>query len=118
MEAAFDQHNKFVFSKSSPADLVEEIEIGANCFGRDFISPLANRIALQQKNEFTFYSLKVENRVVGYTAMHRLSPEILDKILTGKMATGEIEAKDVLKLERVEPFDVFTGIIVVDPSLP
>ncbi len=118
MNAVFEQHDKINFSKSSPADLVEEIEIGAKCFGRDFISPLTERLSLQQKNEFTFYSLKVDNHVVGYTAMHRFLPEILENILTGRMATGEVIAKDVLPFERTKPFNVFTGVIVVDPSLP
>ncbi len=118
MNIVFEQHDKIIFSKSSPADLIEEIEIGAKCFGRDFISPMTERLALQQKNEFTFYSLKVDNRVVGYTAMHRFLPEVLEDILTGRIATGEVKAKDVLKFERGKPFNVFTGVIVVDSSLP
>src|SRR5216110_2296145 len=118
MNAALDQHNRITFSKSSPADQVEEIEIGAKSFGRDFISPLADRIALQQKNEFTFYSLKVDNHVVGYTAMHNLKPEVLEDVLTGRKEIGEVRAKDVLKFERAKPFNIYTGVIVVDPSLP
>jgi predicted DNA-binding transcriptional regulator AlpA len=118
MEAAFDQHNKFVFSKSTPADQVEEMEIAEKYFGRDSIWSLSERIALQQKSEFTFYSLKVDNRVVGYAAMHNLSPEILDDILTGKRAIEELKAKDVLVFERVKPFDIYHSVIAIDPSLP
>lgn len=118
METAFDQHNKFVFSKSTPADQREEMEIAGKYFGRDSVIPLADRIAIQQKNEFTYYSLKVDDHVVGYTSMHRLPPKLLDDILTGKAAIEELKAKDVLPFERATPFDILHSIIAVDPSLP
>lgn len=118
METAFDHHNRFIFSKSTPADQVEEVEIGARCFGRDSISSLADRIALQQKNEFTFYSLKVDDHVVGYTAMHNLLPDVLDNILTGRKTGHEITVRDVEKFERAKSFNIYFSIIVVDPSLP
>ncbi len=118
MEAALDHHEKFVFSKSTTADQVEEMEIAAKFFGRDSIIPLAERVAIQQKNEFTYYSLKVNDHVVGYTAMHRLPPKLLDDILTGKEAIEDLKAKDVKKFERAVPFDILHSIIAVDPSLP
>src|SRR5262249_32285407 len=118
MDAAFDHHDKFIFSKSTPADQREEMEIASRYFGRDSVIPLADRIAIQQKNEFTYYSLKVDDHVVGYTSMHRLSPKLLDDILAGKEAIEELKAKDVLPFERAVPFDVLHSIIAVDPSLP
>ncbi len=43
----------YVFSRSTPADQVEEMNIGIGCFGREFIIPLAETsfqvIGLRQK---------------------------------------------------------------------
>ena len=77
MEMAFDQHNSFILSRSTTANQVEEMEIAAKFFGRDSIMPLTERVAIQHKNEFTYYSLKVNDHVVGYTAIHRLPPKLL-----------------------------------------
>ena len=50
MNAVFETYNKIVFSRSTPADQLEEMNIGILCFGSDFITPLAERIAFQQKS--------------------------------------------------------------------
>src|SRR5579863_2993287 len=68
------------FSRSSPADLVEEIRIDVKCFGRSFLTPLPEQIALQQKSEFSFHSLKVYGRVVGSLSMFRLPAPLLDEL--------------------------------------
>ena len=55
MNMLFEQYDKLVFSKSTPADQVEEMNIGIRCFGSDFITPLPERIGFQQKSDFTFH---------------------------------------------------------------
>lgn len=117
MNMIFEQHDKIMFSKSTPADQEEEMRIGIRCFGQEFITPLPERIAFQQKNEFTFWSLKVNGRVVGYISMFRFHPAFLDDLLTGQRIEREITVKDVLPFERLKPFDIYIDVMAVDPAL-
>src|SRR5450755_2743683 len=118
MNLVFDIQEKIVFSKSTPGDQVEEMDIGIRCFGSEYITPLPERIAFQQKSEFTFWSLKVEGRVVGYISTFRFPPDFLDDILTGKRIEREITTKEVLPFTRLEPFDIYIDVMAVDPRLP
>lgn len=118
MNMVFEQYEKFVFSKSTPADQVEEMDIGIRCFGREFITPLPERIAFQQKSEFTFWSLKVSGHVVGYISMFRFPPEFLDDILTGRRIEREITLREVTLFARLEPFTIYIDVLAVDPMLP
>ena len=117
MNMIFEQHEKIVFSKSTPADQEEEMRIGIRCFGQEFITPLSERIAFQQKSEFTFWSLKVDGRVVGYVSMFRFPPTFLDDLLTGRRIEREITIKEVLPFTRLEPFDIYIDVMAVDPTL-
>ncbi len=118
MHAVFEQYNKITFSRSSPADQLEEMNIGIRCFGRDFITPLAERIAFQQKSEFTFHSLKVDGVVVGYISMFHFPDPFLDDLLTGRSLEREITVHKVLPFARLEPFKLYIDVIAVDPDLP
>jgi hypothetical protein len=118
MNAVFEQYNKITFSRSSPADQLEEMQIGIRCFGRDFITPLAERIAFQQKSEFTFHSLKVDSTVVGYMSMFRFNEPFLEDLLTGRSIEREITVNKVLPFVRLEPFSLYIDVIAVDPDLP
>jgi predicted DNA-binding transcriptional regulator AlpA len=117
MEMVFEQE-KFVFSKSTIAEQEEEMYIGIRCFGREFITPLAERIAFQQKSEFTFWSLKVSGHVVGYVSMFRFPPEFLDDILSGRRIEREISVREVLPFVRLEPFSIYIDVMAMDPLLP
>lgn len=105
------------FSRSSPADLVEEMRIGVKYFGRSFLTPLPEQIALQQKSEFSFHSLKVYGRVVGSLSMFRLPAPLLDELLTSRRTLWEITAKEVLPFVRLEPFPLYIGMLIIDPDL-
>jgi predicted DNA-binding transcriptional regulator AlpA len=118
METALDHHNRLIFSKSTPADQLEEMEIAAKIFGRGSAVPLRDRIAIQQKNDFTYYSLKVDGHVVGYVAMHNLPESTLEDVLTGRKAIEDLKAKDVLAFEKAKEFNIYHSIIAVDPTLP
>lgn len=118
MDRASEPYEHLVFSKSTPGDQEEEMRIGIKCFGETFITPLPERIAFQQKSEFTFYSLKVEGHVVGYVSMFHFPPAFLDDLLTGKRIEREITVKEVLKFPRLEPFDIYIDVMAVDPTLP
>jgi hypothetical protein len=117
MNLIFEIQDKIVFSKSTPGDQVEEMDIGIRCFGSEYITPLPERINFQQKSEFTFWSLKVEGKVVGYVSTFRFPPSFLDDILTGKRIEREITTKEVLPFTRLEPFDVYIDVMAVDPRL-
>src|SRR2546430_1540745 len=118
MNMLFEQYDKIAFSKSTPADQVEEMNIGIRCFGRDFITPLPERIAFQQKSDYTFHSLKVDGLVVGYMSMFRFPENFLDDLLTGRRIEREITVKEVLPFARLEPFSAYIDVIAVDPNLP
>lgn len=105
------------FSRSSPADLVEEMRIGVKCFGRSFLTPLQEQIILQQKSEFSFHSLKVSGRVVGSISMFHLPDPFLDDVLTSRRTLWEITSKEALPFVRLEPFSIYIGTIVIDPDL-
>ncbi len=118
MNMVFELQEKINFSKSTPGDQVEEMDVGIRCFGSEYISPLPERIAFQQKSEFTFWSLKVDGRVVGYVSMFRFPAEFLDDILTGRRIERDITVREVLPFTRLEPFDVYIDVMAVDPRLP
>jgi hypothetical protein len=117
MQMIFDQQQGIIFSPSSIADQVEELEIGIRSFGHSLITPLPERIAFQQRNELTFQSLKVGGKVVGYLSMFNLSPSWLDDLLTGKKIEHEIKVSDVQLFPRLEPFDIYIDVMAVDPTL-
>lgn len=106
---------RYTFSKSSPGDQAEEMAIGIRCFGEEYITPLAERIGFQQKNEYTFWSLKVEGRVVGYASIFRFPEDFLDDILTGRKIERQITVKEVLPFRRLEPFNIYIDVMAVDP---
>ena len=118
MNLMFEQYDKVVFSRSTPADQVEELKIGIRCFGSDFITPLPERIAFQQKSEFTFHSLKVDGQVVGYISLFRFPEAFLDDLLTGRRIERDITVKEVLPFPRLEPFRAYIDVFAIDPLLP
>ncbi len=118
MYQAFEQDDVISFSRSTIADQVEEMDIGIRYFGRDFITPLPERIAFQQKNEFTFHSLKAHGHVVGYISMFRFSDAFLDQLLTGRYVERDITVREVLPFVRLEPFHIYIDVMAVDPSVP
>lgn len=117
MNMAVEPYERIVFSKSTPGDQEEEMHIGTRCFGDAFITPLPERIAFQQKSEFTFYSLKVNGCVVGYISMFHFPPAFLDDLLTGRRIEREITLKEVLRFPRLEPFDIYIDVMATDPLL-
>lgn len=118
MNLAFETPSKFTFSKSSPGDQLEEMQIGILCFGQEYITPLPERIGFQEKSEFTFWSLKADGRVVGYISIFRFPEQFLDDLLTGKRIEREITVREILKFTRGEPFNVYIDVMAVDPRLP
>ncbi|MBE3568361.1 MAG: helix-turn-helix domain-containing protein [Thermogemmatispora sp.] len=117
MNLALRVHERIIFSRSTPGDQVEEMDIGIRCFGSEFITPLAERIAFQRKSEHTFWSLKVDGRVVGYLSLFRLPPALLDDLLTGRHIERDIRVEDVLPFTRIEPFDIYIDVLAIDPRL-
>lgn len=118
MAAVFEQYNRIVFSRSTPADQLEEMNIGIRCFGQDFITPLGERLAFQRKSEYTFHSLKVNGHVAGYISMFRFHEAFLDDLLTGRKIEREITEKDMYPFMRLDPFDIYIDVIAIDPLFP
>lgn len=118
LSAAFSvKPDRIVFSRSTAGDQKEEMELGIRCFGEEYITPLRERIEFQEKSEYTFWSLKVNNRVAGYISMFRFPPEFLDDILTGRHIERDITVREVLRFKRLEPFDVYIDVMAMDPRL-
>jgi hypothetical protein len=117
MKSVFEQQDKIVFSRSTPADQEQEMHIGIRCFGEEFITPLPERIAFQQKSEYTFWSLKVDDQVVGYISMFRFPPDFLDDLLTGRRIEREITTRIVLPFKRLESFVLYIDVLATDPRL-
>jgi hypothetical protein len=118
MQLLFEEHEKLVFSRSLLREQEEEMQIGIKCFGPEYITPLPERIAFQLKSEYTFWSLKVDSRVVGYVSMFRFPPAFLDDILTGRRIEREITVREVVPFTRGEAFNVYIDVMAVDPQLP
>ena len=108
----------FVFSASSPADQIEEMNIAYKYFERGSVFPLGERITFQQKCRFTFHSLKVRGVVVGYISLFRLTDRFLDDLLTGRKLEREITVENVLPFVRLEPFSVYIDVVAVNSHLP
>jgi hypothetical protein len=118
MQVAFEQIQDISFGPSTIADQLEEMKLGIRSFGRDFITPLEDRIAFQQKNEFTFHSLKAHGHVVGYFSIFHLCPSFLEQLLVGSKVERDITVPDVLPFPRLDPFSVYIDVLAVDPLLP
>ncbi len=115
VEEAKEHHG---FSKSTTREQEEEMLIGIKCFGSEFITPYAERLAFQRRNEYTFWSLKVGGHVVGYISMMHLPPQFLDDLLTGKRLERDLAVHDILPFPRNQPFDIYIDVLAVDPDLP
>lgn len=109
--------NEIVFSRSSPADLLEAEPIEIRSFGRDFTLPASECLKFQRINAFTFWSLKAYGKVVGSLSTFRFSPHVLDALLTGQLIEREVPPEENLAFERLVPFDVYIGAMTVDPDL-
>lgn len=118
MRLLFESGEHIVFSRSNITEQEQEMNIGIRCFGSEYITPLPERIAFQLKSEYTFWSLKVDGRVVGYVSLFRFPPEFLDDLLTGRRIEREITVREVLPFTRHEEFDIYVDVMAVDPSLP
>ncbi len=118
MDIILVTRERIEFSRSTPNEQEEERLIGIKCFGRDFITPLSERIAFQEKNPYTFYSLKVSDHVAGYISMFRFMPEFLDDLLTGKHIEIEITVDDVIPFSRLEDFDIYIDVLAMNPDIP
>lgn len=114
----FEQYPHIEFSRSRLAEQEEEMRIGIKCFGAEYITPLPERVAFQMKSPYTFWSLKVNGKVVGYISMFRLEADLLDDLLTGRRVEREITVRDVLPFERRKPFNVYVDVLAIDPDLP
>lgn len=112
------QQSALTFSPSSPADMVEELKIASKYQQSGLPFSLAERIALQQKCRFCYYSLKVGEVVVGYSSVFSLSDEVLDDLLTGRKIEVDITQDRVLPFVRREPFNAYLDAIAIDPGLP
>ena len=117
MNMVFEHYDRITFARSTPADQIEEMNIGLRCFGRDFITPLPERIAFQQKSEYTFHSLKVNGYVVGYISLFRFPEAFLEALLRGTKIESNITLKEVLPFTRLEPFSVYIDVVAIDPNL-
>ncbi|GLV53954.1 hypothetical protein KDH_08050 [Dictyobacter sp. S3.2.2.5] len=106
------------FGRSSIDEQQEEMEIGIRCFGSTYITPLAERIRFQEKNGYSFHSLKVHQHVVGYFSLFRFTPAFQENLLCGTRIERDITIQDVLAFSQQEPFDIYIDVIVVDPALP
>ncbi len=112
------QQNTLLFSPSSPADLMEGLKIAGKYqqFGSPF--SLAERIALQQKCRFCYYSLKLHGVVIGYGSIFSLSGQVLNDLLTGQKIETDITSNLVLPFVRREPFEAYLDALAIDPALP
>ncbi|GCF07271.1 hypothetical protein [Dictyobacter arantiisoli] len=106
------------FGRSSKSDQEEEMEIGIRFFSSTYITPLTERIRLQEKNSYSFHSLKIHQRVVGYFSLFCFTPEFQDSLLCGTCIERDISLEHVLAFSQQKPFDVYVDVIVVDPELP
>ena len=118
MNWVFAYHDRITFSRSTPGEQAQEMDIGIRCFGNEYITSLPERIAFQQKSQYTFWSLKVETKVVAYISMLRLPPDFLDDLLVGRKVEREITVNEVLAFVRGRPFDVYVGVLATDPDVP
>ncbi|HEU5382938.1 MAG TPA: helix-turn-helix domain-containing protein [Ktedonobacteraceae bacterium] len=112
------QQSTLIFSPSSPADMVEELKIASKYqpYGSTF--SLAERIALQQKCRFCYYSLKLRGSVIGYSSIFSLSARTVDDLLTGRKIEADITQDLVLPFVRREPLHAYLDSIAIDPDLP
>lgn len=114
---SMNMRDEVVFSSSSPADQVEELNIIHKSFLSRPAFSLAERIAFQQKSRFTFHSLKVHGTVVGFISLFRLPDGLLDDLLTERKIPAEITVEHVLPFVRLEPFSIYIDIIAINPDL-
>lgn len=112
------QQRALEFSPSSPADLMEELNIANKYQQNGSPFSLAERIALQQKCRFCYYSLKSHGAVMGYGSFFSLPEQVLKDLLTGQKIEADITSDMVLPFVRHTPFDMYVDALAIDPRLP
>lgn len=118
MNWVFTYQNRLTFSRSTPGEQAQEMDIGIRSIGNEYITPLPERIAFQQKSQYTFWSLKVDEKVVGYVSTLRLPHEFQDNLLSGKNVERDITINEILPFMRGKPFDIYIGALATDPDIP
>jgi Acetyltransferase (GNAT) family len=100
-------------------DLPEVIAISQRIFGNGpGVPPLESRQAWLRKNPDTFYVLKNEGRIVGYTSILPLQQELVNKLVTEAVRGKDISYNDVLAFSPGNPVSLYVMAIGVDPRLP
>lgn len=80
--------------------------------GRDEVD---KRMKIFKKNSETYYILKDENQIVGYTAIWPVKPEQLNTLLAQTLPV-EILPKDIEIFENNKVIDIYIPVIGVKPS--
>jgi hypothetical protein len=85
------------FSRASKEDMPEIVDISKAIFytaGND-VTPAEIRISWLEKNPYTFFVVKYENKVVAYASLLPLSPQMIEKLLDDKISPDDITPDDV-----------------------
>src|SRR5260370_16842533 len=74
MNLALRMREKTVFSRSTPGDQVEEMDIGIRCFVNEFIAPLAKRIEFHRQTDLPSCLLNIDGMVVRHSSLFPFLP--------------------------------------------
>jgi hypothetical protein len=100
-------------------DLPEIITISQRIFGDGpGVPSLESRREWLRKNPNTFYALKNEGRIVGYTSILPLKQELVDKLVAETIRGKDITYDDVLTFTPGSHMSIYIMAIGTDPRLP
>jgi Helix-turn-helix domain len=104
------------FKQAKEEDLPEIMTISQRIFGTGpGVPPLESRLAWLRKNPDTFYVLKSEGRIIGYTSMLPLTKETVGKLITEEIRGKDITSDDVLECTPGQHIHMYIMAIGVDP---
>ncbi len=106
----------YKFERATEDDLPEIIEISKGIFGQggQSVIPLEIRAQWLRKNPETFFVLKDEGHIVGYTSLLPLKREKVDKLVTEEESSENITFDEVERFEPGKPLHIYIMAIGVD----
>jgi hypothetical protein len=103
-----------VFSPSTPNDTWQEVQIGRELYGDDDIVPYKQLLEWGEVNDEMYMSLKLNNKVVGYSSLMPLDESVLLSLLRDEIRERDIPL-DAIKQWSDSNLSVYVASVTVKP---
>ncbi len=106
---------ELVFSPSTPNDTWQEVAIGRQLYGDDDIVPYKTLLEWGSINDEMYMSLKLKNKVVGYSSLMPLDENVLLSLVNDKIRERDIPST-AIKQWTDPDISVYVCSVTVKPT--